>query len=118
MNTPEKILSALKKSASQKIKLSQAHFGISNVNSYGLTIPQMRAFAKQIGTNHELALQLWKTQVHEARHIASMIADPKLTTEKMMEQWLKDFNSWDIVDGCCSSLFLHERVDHAARRDP
>ncbi|MCY7409516.1 MAG: DNA alkylation repair protein [Chitinophagales bacterium] len=105
MNTPEKILATLKKNASSKIKSTQAYFGISNVNSYGLTTPQMRTFAKQIGTNHELALQLWKTEVHEARHIASMIADPKLVTEKMMEQWLKDFNSWDIVDGCCSSLF-------------
>jgi 3-methyladenine DNA glycosylase AlkD len=34
-----------------------------------------------------------------------MIADPNQVTDKLMEQWVKDFNSWDIVDGTCSSLF-------------
>jgi 3-methyladenine DNA glycosylase AlkD len=50
-------------------------------------------------------LQLWKTKIHEARHIAAMTAEPEKVTEKLMEQWLKDFNSWDIVDDCCLTLF-------------
>ncbi len=104
MNT-EDVLIELKKLASGKSLAAQEYFGIAAENRLGLTVPQMRTIAKKIGTNHELALQLWKTKIHEARHIASMITDPKQSTEKMMEQWLKDFNSWDIVDGCCSSVF-------------
>jgi 3-methyladenine DNA glycosylase AlkD len=104
MNTVEAILKEIKKLSSPEIVLSQQRYGISNVNSYGLTTPQLRIIAKQIGKNHELAIELWKTKIHEARHIAIMIADPKLTTEKLLEQWLKDFNSWDIVDNCCSTL--------------
>lgn len=65
----------------------------------------MRALAKTIGKNHALALKLWKTGVHEARHIAAMIADPEKVDESMMEKWLKDLDSWDIVDGCCGTLF-------------
>jgi 3-methyladenine DNA glycosylase AlkD len=34
-----------------------------------------------------------------------MIDDPNLVTEKQMEEWVKDFNSWDICDQCCSNLF-------------
>ncbi len=34
-----------------------------------------------------------------------MIADPEMVTEQLMEKWIKDFNSWDIVDGCCGTLF-------------
>ena len=82
-----------------------AYFGVSGVNSLGLSVPQMRKLAKQIGVNHSLALKLWKTKIHEAQHIATMIVDPKLVTEKLMEQWLKDFNSWDLVDGTCSNVF-------------
>jgi 3-methyladenine DNA glycosylase AlkD len=105
MNSPEKILKELKKASSPGAKTTQEYFGVLNVNSYGLTTPQLRKIAKQIGTNHELALQLWKTGVHEARHVAIFIAEPKQVTEKLMEQWLKDFNSWDIVDNCCGTLF-------------
>jgi 3-methyladenine DNA glycosylase AlkD len=105
MNSVEEVVKEIKKLSSAKAKDAQAYFGIGGVNNYGLTVPQMRAIAKQIGKNHALALQLWKTKIHEARHIAAMIAEPKKVTEKLMEQWLKDFNSWDIVDGTCSSLF-------------
>lgn len=99
------ILKKLKNCASPKTLAAQEHFGIAAENRLGITAPQMRMIAKQIGTNHPLALQLWKTKIHEARQIAAMIADPALTDEKLMEQWLRDFNSWDIVDGCSSSLF-------------
>ncbi|MEO8088167.1 MAG: DNA alkylation repair protein, partial [Bacteroidota bacterium] len=98
------IITELKKYASPKALAAQEYFGVKVENRLGLTTPQMRGIAKKVGTNHPIALQLWKTKIHEARHIACMIADPALTTEKMIEQWLKDFNSWDIVDDCCSSL--------------
>ena len=110
MTNADEIITELKKISSVKAKATQEYFGIKNVQSFGLTVPQMRAVAKRIGTNHPLALQLWKTKIHEARHIATMIADEKFLTEKLMEQWLKDLNSWDIVDGCCSNYFRKSPV--------
>lgn len=105
MNSVKEILDVLQKLSSKKTRARQAYFGIVAVNSYGLTTPQTRAIAKKIGPRHDLALELWKTNVHEARHIATMIAEPKLTTETLMEEWCSEFYSWDLVDGCCSSLF-------------
>lgn len=105
MDNVEKILRELKKVSSPDAKSKQEYFGVLNVNSYGLTTPQMRKIAKEIGKNHDLALQLWKTGIHEARHVAIFIADPKQVTQQLMEQWLKDFNSWDIVDNTCGTLF-------------
>lgn len=99
------LLQELKNNSSPKTITAQEHFGIAGENRLGITAPQMRTIAKKAGTNHPLALLLWKTKIHEARQIAAMIADPAQTDEKLMEQWLRDFNSWDIVDGCCSSLF-------------
>lgn len=105
MNTIENIIEQIKKLSSPKAKAAQEYFGITSSNRFGLTTPQMRAVAKKIGKNHALALQLWETGSHEARHIAIFIADPQQVTETLMEQWLKDFNSWDIVDNCCGTLF-------------
>jgi len=91
--------------ANEDGKRSREYFGITGIDHYGLSSPQMKAIAKGIGKNHELALELWKTGIHEAKHIAVLIADPGQVTVRMMEKWLKDFNSWDIVDNCCGSLF-------------
>src|SRR5258708_245878 len=105
MNSVEEILHELKKLSSPEAKAAQAYFKVGSEKSFGLRAPQMRKLAKQVGKNHQLALQLWKTEIHEARHVAIFIADPKQVTEKLMEQWVKDFSSWDTVDNCCGSLF-------------
>jgi 3-methyladenine DNA glycosylase AlkD len=105
MNTVDEVLKEMKKVSSAKAIAMQRHFGIYASASYGLTTPQVKEIAKKIGMNHGLALLLWKTKIHEARHVAAMIADPFRTDEKMMERWLKDFDSWDTVDGTCSCLF-------------
>jgi 3-methyladenine DNA glycosylase AlkD len=105
MFSKDDILQEIKNQANVDNKKQQQHFGIKDVNSYGLTQPQIKSIAKKIGTDHSLALKLWKTGIHEARHIATLIADKSQTNEYVMESWLKDLNSWDIVDGCCSNLF-------------
>jgi len=68
-------------------------------------MPDMRKLAKELGKNHNLALELWKTGFAEARIIAALIDDSKLLTEKQMENWVKDFNSWDVCDQVCGELF-------------
>ena len=57
------------------------------------------------GTDHRLALALWRSGVHEARLLAAMVDDPARVTERQMESWARDFDTWDIVDGTCASLF-------------
>ncbi len=113
MNTVEEVIVELNRQSNPKALQTLAYFGVSGVNSLGLSVPQMRKLAKQIGVNHALALKLWKTKIHEAQHIATMIADRSLVTEKLMEQWLKDFNSWDLVDGACSNVFRKTPLAYA-----
>ena len=105
MKTAIEIITVIKKISTPEGIKKKAYFGITEVGNYGMTALQIKAIAKKIGKNHSLALELWRTSVHEARHIAVLIADKKLVTEKLMENWVKDFNSWDIVDDCCSKLF-------------
>jgi 3-methyladenine DNA glycosylase AlkD len=70
-------------------------------------LPVLRKLAKEIGRDHALALALWETGIHDARHIAGMIADPTKTTKREMERWVRDLNSWDICDGTCFDLWRH-----------
>ena len=88
-------------------------FGISTDQALGVSVPDLRKVAKQEGKSHALALQLWKSGIHEARILASMVDDPKMVTEKQMEEWVEDFDSWDVCDQCCSNLFDKTPVAYA-----
>jgi len=114
--TVKEIIAELKKNGSEYNRQGMKRFGINVDKAFGVNVPVMRALAKKIGRNHELALKLWESGYHEARHVATMIADPKLTTKTLMNKWIKDFNSWDIVDGSCSNLF--RKTDHACDMIP
>jgi 3-methyladenine DNA glycosylase AlkD len=80
-------------------------YGINTEKAFGIKIPLVRQLAKQLGKNHPLSMELWQSGFHEARLLAVFIADPKQVDEALMEQWVLDFDSWDICDQCCSNLF-------------
>jgi 3-methyladenine DNA glycosylase AlkD len=82
-----------------------ARFGINPKNTYGVSIPNLRKMAKEIGKNHQLAQKLWNSGIHEARILAGMIDVPEEVTERQMEKWVRNFDSWDVCDQVCSNLF-------------
>ena len=82
-----------------------ARYGINPKNNLGISIYQLRPLAKEIGTNHHLALKLWNSKIHDARLLACFIDNPKEVTSEQMDAWANDFDSWDICDQVCTSLF-------------
>jgi 3-methyladenine DNA glycosylase AlkD len=63
-----------------------------NYKSYGIGLTVQRKLAKQIGKNHTLAQQLWKSNYYDAKVISILIDDPKLITKKQMELQVEDIN--------------------------
>ncbi len=106
------ILKNLKSLSDPRAMEGMARFGINPKKAYGVSIPNLRVMAKRIGLNHSLAQQLWLSGIHEARILASMIDNPEMVTEEQMESWIKDVDSWDICDQCCSNLFDKTRFAH------
>jgi len=102
--TVEEVLNELKSLSTTEHFDKLSYFGIKNEKAFGVKIPLVRGLAKKIGKNHELALELWKTEIHEARILATFIDNPKQVTESQFDGWVGDFNSWDICDQCCSLL--------------
>jgi len=99
------VLKKLKDLSNPKAVEGMARFGINPKNTYGVSIPNLRKLAKEIGKNHELAQNLWDSGIHEARILASMIDEPANVTEKQMDRWVIGFDSWDICDQVCMNLF-------------
>src|SRR4030043_698547 len=82
-----------------------ARYGMAVERRLGVSVPDMRKLAKELGKDHNLALNLWKTGIPEARMVAAMIDEPKKLTEAQMEDWVKDIDSWDVCDQVCMNLF-------------
>ena len=82
-----------------------ARFGIQSSNSFGVSVPKLRTLAREVGRDHPLALKLWETGLHDARLLATMMVDPRQVTVDQMDKWVRDFDSWDVVDGSCGNLF-------------
>jgi 3-methyladenine DNA glycosylase AlkD len=75
-----------------------ARVGIDVSHALGVRVPDIRAVAKRCGTDHELARALWRTEIHEARILATLVADPEATSDTDMESWVADLSSWDVCD--------------------
>src|SRR5215813_11725651 len=71
--TCRKCLAELRRLGSRKNIKGMARFGIRAKISYGVAKPKMDVLARRVGKNHDLALQLWASGVHDARILAGMI---------------------------------------------
>ncbi len=92
-------------------------FGITAQNTLGVSMPVLRSMAKEAGKNHAMALELWASGIHEARILASLVDDPALVTERQMESWVKDFDSWDVCDQVCMNLFSRTGFAYGKARE-
>jgi 3-methyladenine DNA glycosylase AlkD len=99
------ILRRLQSLGDPKAVEGMARFGIKTRKVFGVSAPDLRKMAKEIGKNHDLAQELWSVDVLETRGLAFLIDDPSEVTEKQMEQWVREFDNWAVCDGCCANLF-------------
>ena len=118
----EDVLKKLKAKARPDQLEGMARFGMTIEKRLGVSVAEMRKIAKELGKDHSLALELWKTGIAEAKILASMIGEPEKLTEKQMEKWVKDFDSWDVCDQVCMNLFektpfIWEKVFDWSKRD-
>ena len=99
------IVSRLKSMANPRSAEDLARFGITSQNALGISVTDLRKLAKKIGKDHNLALDLWATGIHEAKILAAIIDEPRKVTRRQMDRWANDFDSWGVCDQACTCLF-------------
>ncbi|MFC1927943.1 DNA alkylation repair protein [Chloroflexota bacterium] len=105
MASVKDVLDRLQSKAKPEQLAGMAKYGITVEGRLGVSVPDMRRLAKELGRDHKLALDLWRTGIAEARIVAGMVGDPAKLTEEQMEEWVKGINSWDVCDQVCMNLF-------------
>lgn len=103
----EEIINRIKRHASPSFKEQMAkRFGIQTERAVGTPVTTLRLLVKGLPRpDQPLADALWESRVHEARIMASMLADPQAMTREKLDAWAQELNSWDICDLCANNLF-------------
>jgi 3-methyladenine DNA glycosylase AlkD len=101
----EQVVKRLKAAARPDQLESMAKYGLVKENRLGVSMPALRALAKEIGKGHQLALELWETGIQDARILAALVDKPEEVTEEQMDGWVQGINSWDVCDQVCMNLF-------------
>jgi 3-methyladenine DNA glycosylase AlkD len=105
--TYTQIIKTLKSMRNEENIAGMTRFGINSKNTLGISVPDIRKIAKSLGKSHVLAGRLWASGIHEARVLAALVDEPGKVTKKQMDAWVRDFDSWDVCDQACNSLFLN-----------
>lgn len=104
--TCDELIAQLRSLGSPENVAGQQRFAITGGEMLGVSVTDVRRLSRGI-RDHELALQLWDSGVHEAQIMAALVDDPARVTLDQMENWVSQFQSWDICDETTDMLFIH-----------
>lgn len=65
---------------------------------YGVSYADLSVLAKRIGINHAVAQLLWATDVHDARVLATQVADASEMSAGELDSWINDADNQLIAD--------------------
>jgi 3-methyladenine DNA glycosylase AlkD len=99
----KQVIDKLKSLADPGYLAGMSRYGVDTerARALGVSAPRMRKLAEEIGKDHKLALELWKTGIHEARIVATLIEDVKKVTNSQINKWVHQADNWGVCDCCC-----------------
>jgi 3-methyladenine DNA glycosylase AlkD len=108
------VLAWLKRRGSRRNIEGMARYAIVAPKAFGVSVADLRLLGRQVGTNRELAVELWDSGWYEARMLTAFIDDPAQLTSREMDRRTREFDNWAICDALCFHLF--DRTPHAWKK--
>lgn len=71
---------------------------------FGVSYKDLGVLAKRLGREHDLACELWSSANHDARVLATRLADPSQLSAELAEAWLADVDNHVLLDVVVSAL--------------
>lgn len=93
----ETLLRELESRGSAQTRKTYGRHGVRGP-MFGVSYKDLGILTRRLKTNHALALELWKTENHDARILATMIVDPLALKASELNQWIKDVPDHVIAD--------------------
>jgi 3-methyladenine DNA glycosylase AlkD len=95
----------------QNRKVYRRH-GVGNA-MFGVSYGVQRALAKKAGRDQALAEELWASENHDARILATLVADPDAISARMIDDWVRDLDNYVLMDAFSAIVAA---TPHAAGR--
>jgi len=90
-------LARLQELGTEQNRKVYARHGV-NGPMHGVSFANLKQLKKEIGKNHRLAESLWRSGNHDARVLATMVADPAKATARGLDEWARDLDNYVITD--------------------
>lgn len=102
----DEVLKWLERKGTRKYVEGMARYGIqTNKRVFGVSVGTLQSLAKQLGKDHALAAELWKSESYEGQMLATLTDERQFVTRSQMNAWAADFDNWAICDTACFHLF-------------
>lgn len=97
MTTATRVLEELQALGTERTRRTYRRHGVAG-ESYGVSYGDLTELRKKIKTDHDLARALWATGNHDARILATMIADPRRADDALLAAWARDLGDYVVAD--------------------
>jgi 3-methyladenine DNA glycosylase AlkD len=97
VNSIDAVLEELESCGTEQSRKIYRRHGVGE-NQFGVSYANLGKLRKRIKVDHGLALALWASENHDARVLATMIADPRQTDEATLERWARDLDCYPLTD--------------------
>jgi 3-methyladenine DNA glycosylase AlkD len=100
-------LAWLEKHSKKSVRDGMSRYAIPNDKALGVLMGDIQKLGKLLGRDHALALELWKTDVYEARMLCAYVDEPERVTPAQMDAQARDFDNWAVCDTLCFALWVY-----------
>jgi 3-methyladenine DNA glycosylase AlkD len=114
--TVKDALKELNARGDEKVRKLNAKSGAGD-NQFGVSLGDIRVLAKQIKTNHELALSLWDNGNVDAQFLATLLIQPKKLSAQEMDRMVRSVAFSRVADWLISYVVRQHPDKEALRRD-
>ena len=91
------VLTEMESLGTEQARKTYKRHGVGD-NVLGVSYSDLGKFQKKLKTNHDIALDLWDSGIHDAQILALMIADPQKADSKQLDTWTKSLTNYVITD--------------------
>ena len=109
MTIEEVIVQLNELSNPEKAEFKKKKYNIQAENTLGIYNVDLNQLARKIGKDSTLAIQLFESNIYEARLLCAKIFPIAELNEKLIEKWVITFENWEVTDTFCMGVFAKSK---------
>lgn len=104
--TLKETLAQLEALGNDKVRKQNIKQG-AHENQFGVKLGDLRKIARNIKTNHKLALELWETENIDARFLSILLLEPNVLSATQLDQMVRSMKFTRVADWLNSYVINH-----------